>query len=308
MMKKNDEESGQNNQTGRNLASKLPKGNSEEVLRLEADTHKGTNKGKHKDTHKSGLKVVDSIEVDIEPDEFDRLEPDSDLGGKKKIKSFEPHISEIIRQDRGLLGDVEESWNEEKAATPIGWFVLLGLVICGVGVWAIYDVFQSQAGQDALSEENALLDAAQAKETRDVRFALEDMQDCARGYLEAGSVQAMLPFVRHPERVGPLMQDYYKSHKRWRRKFKRFEQLRAVNIGRKSFVYVNAVTEVGKSQNLLLEQMEDGNFRIDWESDVIYQPMPWSEYLSKRPLLPMDMRVKVRKMIFMVFLKRKNVV
>jgi hypothetical protein len=39
--------------------------------------------------------------------------------------------------------------------------------------------------------------------------------------------------VRHSGRLGPLMQEYYKSHKRYRRKFVRFEKLHAVNVGRK---------------------------------------------------------------------------
>jgi hypothetical protein len=210
-----------------------------------------------------------------------------------KLKTNAPKKSDLDKEEM-QTNDIEEDWEAEKVVTPIGWFVVLGVIICAVGGWAIYDVMQARGVTQDIVLENKLLLEDKEKEDQEVRDLLGDMQYCVSGYLAAGSVDAMLPFVRHPERVGPLMGEFYKTNKRWRRRFTRFEHIRAVSMGTRSFVYVKAEAEEGAAQNLFLEQLDDGSFRVDWESEVIYQPMPWKEYLAKRPLAPLDMRVLVQ--------------
>lgn len=231
----------------------------------------------------------------------------------------------LEEQREEMLGDevkLVDGWREVLAVTRLGWVVLIGLIICGVGSWAIYDIFQVRkegvikremwlAGEQQreklkakVAEEAEVV--KEAKDAQDTRDMLVDMQDCVRDYLAAGSVEAMIPLVRHPERVESLMKEYYKSHKRWRMKFKRFDKIRSVSMGSQSFVYILAVVEIGSSKPLMLEQLEDKSFRVDWESEVIYQPMPWSEYLLKRPLMPMDMRVKVQLDNFYGFAFRES--
>ena len=213
---------------------------------------------------------------------------------KLKLNSTSPKLSQILDKEEHQPRDIETGWEAERAVAPVGWFVVLGIFIGAVGGWAIYDVMNARNVTDETALEKRLLGDARNKENEEVRDLLADMQDCVKGYLAAGSVDDMLAFVRHSERVGPLMDEYYKTHKRWRRRFDRFEHIRAVSMGTKSIVYVMAETKMGSKKNLFLEQLDDGSYRVDWESDVIYQPMPWQEYLTKRPLAPLDMRVKVQ--------------
>jgi len=140
--------------------------------------------------------------------------------------------------------------------------------------------------------------ADKEKEVRDILVGLED---CVRGYLAADSVPTMLPFIRHPDRVALLMGDYYKSHRKRGSKFQGIELQRVVSVGAGSFAYVMVATESGASRHLLLEQIDATTFKVDWECDVFYQPMPWREYLLKRPVRPMDMRVKVESDCFYGF-------
>lgn len=220
-----------------------------------------------------------------------------------KLKTNNPQKSDLEKVEM-QKHDTEDDWKGSKMVAPIGWFVLVALVICGVGGWAIYDVMQAREVTQELIFEKKLLLVEKEKDAQVVRDLLGEMQRCVSGYLAAGSVDAMLPFVRHPERVGPLMLEFYKTNKRWRRRFKRFEHIRALSMGSRSFVYVLAEAEEGAEQNLFLEQLTDGSFRVDWESEVIYQPMPWKDYLMKRPLAPLDMRVLVETDDFYGFVFR----
>lgn len=215
------------------------------------------------------------------------------LESEKEFRSSGPEIDQLLEAQPIELEDVEQLWGGSSWVIPKGWVVLAGLALCCFLVWAVLDLFHSRKEIDALLIEKKTLMASQGDEDAGGRESLEAMQNCVRAYLAAGSVEAMLPYVRHSERVGPLMATYYKTHKRWRRHFRRFEHLRAVSIGSKSFVYVMAETPGDEFINLLLEQGEDGIYRVDWESHVMHQEWPWSEYVRTRPVKPVNMRVMV---------------
>jgi hypothetical protein len=52
----------------------------------------------------------------------------------------------------------------------------------------------------------------------------------------------------------------------------------------------------GKTKSLLVEQDGVDTFRVDWETAVIYQPMPWDAYALERPAgTTLDFRVFVEE-------------
>ncbi|NWK57279.1 hypothetical protein HW115_16775 [Verrucomicrobiaceae bacterium N1E253] len=212
-----------------------------------------------------------------------------------KLSAPKPNLSQILDKEEMLSDDVEDRWEEQRFVVPMGWFVLLGIAICAVGIWAVYGVFQAETSPEQSNAAKHAIALAKEQDDLEARETLEAMQECVTSYLAAGSVDAMLPWVRHPDRVGPLMRDYYRTHKRWRTRFDRFERIRSVSFGKRPFVYVQAVVEKGKPRHLFLEQVAPARFLVDWESEVIYQPMAWKEYVKKRPLTPMHMRVRVQK-------------
>lgn len=119
------------------------------------------------------------------------------------------------------------------------------------------------------------------------------MEESVRGYLAAESIESLLPFVRHPHRVQPLMEEYYREHQLQPTEFLRFNRMRSMGLENLPFLYGKVSLTDGSTRKLLIEELEDGAFRIDWESDVCYQPMAWSQYIAQRPHQSMNMRVKI---------------
>jgi hypothetical protein len=50
----------------------------------------------------------------------------------------------------------------------------------------------------------------------------------------------------------------------------------------------------GSGKFMTLEQTGPTSFRVDWETDVYYLPVPWKEFLKQRPTHPVEMRVRVK--------------
>lgn len=207
-------------------------------------------------------------------------------------KSNIPEISEILNQpeDQTVLGQNEE---EEKKSTPMGWFSLIAIVFSALAVWAVFSMFEAQPEIQATVDQKQEIMEKLNKENKVVRQTLDGMKKSVSGYLAATSIETLLSHVRHPDRVRPLIEHYYQNHSFQPGEFRNFARIRSMGIENKSFVYGKVDMKDGSSRKLLIEQLENGQFKVDWESDVCYLPMDWNQYLDQRPAEALDMRVKV---------------
>ncbi|MBT8037569.1 MAG: hypothetical protein KJO21_08500 [Verrucomicrobiae bacterium] len=207
-------------------------------------------------------------------------------------RSQEPHVADLLNND-DEFPDAEDDWGDARLIVPIGWFFLVGLLLCGAFAWAIYDVFQAQPEIKVVTIEKQLLLDKKREDDKGVQESLVLMAECVRGYFKAKNISELLQHVRLPERVKPLMAQYYRTKGRRKPTYHHIAKIRPIPFGRQSFVHVKIALKGGGHYYLLLEELPDGTFRVDWEDDVSYQSMPWREYLTKRPLKPVDMRVRV---------------
>ena len=239
------------------------------------------------------LKLVEEDNPPSQPEIMDdthRLNPDNQTWAP--TKTHEPDVDEILNNENIVI-DLEQTWADRNKTTPVGWFVLVGLLICSLGGWAILSLFKAQPKIEAAGEAKQEILTEAQKETQKVKQVLHQMEDCARNYLAADSVEARLPYVRHPKRVKPLMEAYYQTHPMHPGEFEQFHHLRSLGLSGFSFVYGNAQLKDGRSSKMLLEEFEDGTFLADWESAVCYQPIEWGRYIEKHPTEPYDMRVLI---------------
>ncbi len=221
------------------------------------------------------------------------LQPD--VEARLNAKSFEPDVADILDVEEEVV-DSEAAWGDAgKKAAPLGWFVLAGLVVCGLGLWAVVSVFKAQPVHKEVEEEKKELSVDILKENKEVRDTLDKMKGCARGYLMAQSVEEKLSYVRHPERIKPMMEGYYQKHEIKQEDFRQFERIRSMGLSSLSFVYCQVKLLDGKKRNLLLEQVDDGSFRVDWESDVCYLPVEWREYVKGEMTESVVMRVYIKR-------------
>ena len=221
------------------------------------------------------------------------LRPDHEA--KLNTRSFEPDVAEILQHDE-VETNSEEGWGDAiKKSPPLGWFALAGVVICSLAIWAVVSVFKAQPDLIEVEEGKRDLIIDKIKEVKEVRHTLNSMKSCVRGYLTAKTVDDKLAYVRHPERVRPLMEEYYQRNELIEEDFRQFERLRSMGLESQSFIFSQVELLNGKTHMLLLEQLEDGTFRVDWESDVCYLPIFWDKYVDGSSAGAVVMRVYVKR-------------
>lgn len=237
--------------------------------------------------------------VDENADETVKLRITEDIAVLKpqknkssKIKSQDPDVSEIMPDEEPAV-DQEENWGHKKSAVPHGWLIISALILIGVAIWSVRSVLdaQSQNKVENQIKKNVLVDLQQ--EDKEVKQTLLQMEQCVTGYLTARTPDALLRFVRQPERVKPLIKHHYQSRSLSPSVFQKFDQIRSIGIENHSFVFTNTRLIDGSSRKLLLEQLDDGAFKVDWESDVCYLPVDWKTWIETRPTEPVNMRVYI---------------
>lgn len=210
--------------------------------------------------------------------------------------AFVPDVAKLSDDDH-VYGPADDGKGKRLWKIPtLGWFVLGGLLLCGMAAGLKVILYEAPAPKEKVrvaagAKKVEKVIAQKEDESKKVRSLLERMDDCVRGYLKADSIDQKLAYVRHPKRVRPLMEKYYKDHQMVAEQFRQFAHYQAVGIDGASFVYGRVVLADDASHDLLLEQLPNGSYRVDWESDVCYQAMAWDQFLSSRPTQPLVMRV-----------------
>jgi hypothetical protein len=99
--------------------------------------------------------------------------------------------------------------------------------------------------------------------------------------------------VRHPERVGPLMDSYYAKNSFSMPRLLAVTHAEEGMIALKPFWEVRVALEGGEERSMALQDTPSG-FRVDWEIFVHYNPVPWNEYAEDRLTGANDFRVYAR--------------
>lgn len=116
-----------------------------------------------------------------------------------------------------------------------------------------------------------------------------------RGFFEAADVEEQLAYARDPERVRPLMADYYRSHPHTPLEWKSLGWVLPVEEPGYRLGYAQAVFANADPVSLIIEEMADGSFRVDWESSVRYGELDWEEFIKTQPSAPKLFRVIASK-------------
>lgn len=114
----------------------------------------------------------------------------------------------------------------------------------------------------------------------------------ARKALASPDWRDMLPHVRHPDRVRPLMEEYYDRHTWAPIHFtssgaSKFEEL----LGHR-FLAVQTVDDSGRTLTIGLEKTS-GGWKLDWELLVPLTSIQWQKFLEDRPLEKRAVRVNI---------------
>ncbi|MDB4740606.1 hypothetical protein OAF87_02180 [Akkermansiaceae bacterium] len=248
-----------------------------------------------------------------EPAEVVRLEEVSESEPKdlsKKVKAREDReflntmMSESSEADLDQkVVNTDEEWMKRvpagnSTAVPMGWFVLVIGVMALIVSWAAYQLVfaEKEVVVDVDSNTPSGLEAplgreVEEKERIEAASTYDAIESQLGAYFSATTIEEKLKYVRHPERVEPLMRDYYSRHKIIPKEYKSIVEFHIVSLDNRPFTALSVETkDESKKLAVLVEKTPEGS-KFDWESEVAYQPMSLDEFMEKRPTEAMDFRV-----------------
>lgn len=210
------------------------------------------------------------------------------VGGVEEFdrRSIEPDIDAIMSpgESGSLGGEMDWMSSEEKKPVPYGWFVLIFLLVVGLAATSAMLIFRSSSSDVEVAKQAVVERIEENREDEAEAEALvEAIEENLARYIAADSVDDLLPLVRDPERVGPLMEDWYARHPIKARKFEGLGVFQPFDLEGRLFWLITCLVEGDDSETILMEQTEDGRVFVDWETQVCYQPMAWDDYVEKRP-------------------------
>ncbi len=242
--------------------------------------------------------TVASVPVPLVPAAPERLEKST--GEEFERRSEEPDIDAIIDPGDGSE-DVEEVWGKERKALPVphGWFVLILAGVVAIGWWAFKSMKESEV---KLEEVQRGVIEAVADEDEAIAEASEFVDRMERHlaeYLASDTIAERVALVREPERVRPLMEEWYSDHELEGGTYAGIRACHPLTIEGRPFWVVSVAVEEGEPHDFLVEQLEDDRVRIDWETKVVYQPVPWDAFVSGEAGVESgEFRVRLRRDVF----------
>lgn len=213
-------------------------------------------------------------------------------------RTHQPGIEALIENGPFNPDGLEQDWGKvstQQRNIPWGWFVLIGLLLAGAAIWSLAGVKKADVKAEQIRVETESAVFKDEKEEQEASQLIERIDAVTRDFFNAASVDAMVPLVRHPERVRSLMEHYYSEHPLVPMTVVRTKILQPLTLDNRANFWMKSVELAEKqNRNLIVEVLENGEPKIDWETLVCYQPMNWDAYANGRPAgTSMDFRVYV---------------
>ncbi len=140
--------------------------------------------------------------------------------------------------------------------------------------------------------------------TVDLDVVMPKMHEATRGFFEAGTMEERSQFVRDPDRVLPLMEEFYERTE--------FGSYRPLDIGfdavyeipvpdsENVLIFTSATLRDFSRRIFVFEWSPEGEARLDWESLVAYSSMSLEDFKDQRPTEPQTFRLVCRDSEFYV--------
>jgi len=200
-----------------------------------------------------------------------------------RTRSVEPDVGSLIEREAQVM---EESWATEAATGQTfawGWVALVAGVFAAAILWSLTNL--NKAGEESakLVRATQSIIEKEKQEEIDAETQVSTIEAAVRHFLDSRSVEEMLRYVRHPERVRPLMEGYYADSSLKPLRFERFLSLEPLTIDYSaSYWAVSCELEGAVQSQLMLESASVNEAKVDWETFVCYQPMDWDAFAKSR--------------------------
>ena len=213
-----------------------------------------------------------------------------------ELRTHQPSVEVILDAESPDSERLEQSWGESatgRKPIPWGWFALIALALTAALLWSTARVKNAKLLVEQIRMDTQATLGREAREQREAAQLIERIEQALRDFFNITSIEALTQQVRQPERVAPLIRQYYARHGLDNARLESIDLLLPVmdlsttdlsSIELNSNFWMASVTVThGATHNLILEILESGQVRIDWENWVCYQPMKWDDFVNHRP-------------------------
>ena len=189
--------------------------------------------------------------------------------------------AQYFQQQVSEENHVENEWGQEVSEVQGGrrklfaGVLVLAVFFLGCAVWAL--VLMNSGEKSTLTESEPASTGLSFDEKLEIR------NTTIAEYLAAATLKEKARYVRDPERVLPLMTEYYKTFPLVPEQI-RERLVESPVMGKEGILWrVRARDkDIHGSIYLLVETQEDGTSLVDWETDVVYQPSSWSAFKATK--------------------------
>ena len=211
-------------------------------------------------------------------------------------RTHQPGIEALIETEAANPDFMEREWGKNstyRKAIPWGWFVLIGLILGGGMIWSLSGVKEADIQADKIRVETQSMVGNDAKEELEAAQLIDRIDAITRKFFDTTRIEDLTPLVRHSQRVRPLMDHFYGSKPIPLNRVIRTNLFHPITLDHRSNFWMTTVELTDRSRrNLVLEILDSGEPRIDWETLVCYQPMKWDNFATTRPAgVSMNFRV-----------------
>ena len=217
-----------------------------------------------------------------------------------ELRTHQPGIEALIDTGSVTINPLEENWGMESMrhrSIPWGWFVLIGLLLGGAVIWSLTRVTEAddKAERIIAASQSVLID--DEKEEREAAQLIDRIHKATKGFFDATTLSGQARYVRQPERVRPLMENYYADKPVATHRLESFRTLQPLTFDNQANFWMASVNlDNQEKRNLLVEILPSGEARVDWETLVCYQPMRWDDFAKAKPRgTSFDFRVYVEQ-------------
>lgn len=202
-------------------------------------------------------------------------------------RTHQPGIDALIEAEMADSPSTEQTWGKaaaEERHLPWGWIVLVLMLLGAAAVWTLSGDNKSEVQATASRVVTASKAVDEEKEEREAGELIDRITATTRKFFDATDIDQLAKVSRHSERVKPLMQSHYHGQPIPHHRMVRSVSLGAMTVENRANFWVETVELADKtSRSLMVEILENGEPRIDWETFVCQQPMRWDEFASQRP-------------------------
>jgi hypothetical protein len=174
------------------------------------------------------------------------------------------------------------------------------------GIWAFINLGTEKELKEQRAQEGKEMALLSARLDEEYSQNEVNVAECVAGYLQSTNTEERAKYSRNSESTLRKMKDYYQNGLPF--DTYHFDSILASYeleiFGRKMTLVsasVNLYDEknqvLATPQKLLLEKQEDGNYLVDWETAVAYQPSNWDSFIAIRSNKPHVFRLIVTESI-----------